>query len=98
MCTDKTVIAIIIGEIGHDWIFFLMVVQLPIYMSEVLHFDIKSNSYANSAPYFFMLICSIFCGIVTDKLVNSGKIKVINIRKINTTIGNVFGLRYLEYF
>lgn len=54
--TSVPVWAMIIGNVAHDWTFYIIVTLLPQYMSYVLHFNIKENGFINTLPYIAMFI------------------------------------------
>lgn len=85
--TSAPMIALVCAQIGHDWGFFIMVTDLPKYMSDVLHFSIKSNALYSSMPYMAMWIVSITTGILGDWLIKAGYLGITFSRKLFTTIG-----------
>lgn len=88
--TNAPMLALICAQIGHDWGFFIMVTDLPKYMSDVLHFSIKSNGLWSSLPYLVMWIVSITTGFLGDWLIKKRYISITNSRKLFTTIASVF--------
>lgn len=85
--TSAPMIALVCAQIGHDWGFFIMVTDLPKYMSDVLHFSIKSNALYSSMPYLAMWIVSVSTGILGDWLIKKGYLGITFSRKLFTTIG-----------
>ncbi|XP_046627286.1 putative inorganic phosphate cotransporter isoform X1 [Neodiprion virginianus] len=81
--------ALVAAQIGHDWGLFTMVTDLPLYMSNVLHFSIKSNGYLSALPYVAMWLASLACSPVADWLINSGRMSRTNVRKLFTTTGSM---------
>ena len=71
----------------------LFLTNAPIYMKEVLKFDIKSNGLLSSIPYVCVLIVIISTGILSDKLIKSGKISRCNVRRIFNFLGKLHRLR-----
>ena len=61
-------------------------------MKEVLKFDIKSNGLLSSIPYLSVLIVILISGVLSDKLIKSGKITKCNVRRIFNALGMQFGL------
>ena len=61
-------------------------------MKEVLKFDIKSNGLLSSIPYVCVLIVIISTGILSDKLIKSGKISRCNVRRIFNFFGKIHTL------
>uniref|UniRef100_A0A182MUR7 Major facilitator superfamily (MFS) profile domain-containing protein n=1 Tax=Anopheles culicifacies TaxID=139723 RepID=A0A182MUR7_9DIPT len=60
--TSVPMMALVCAQIGHDWGFFIMVTDLPKYMSDVLRFSIKDNGLYSSLPYLVMWIVSLSTG------------------------------------
>lgn len=48
---DRVTWALLCGQVGHDWVFFLLVTELPTYLKNVLKFNIEQNGILNSVPY-----------------------------------------------
>ncbi|XP_063699068.1 putative inorganic phosphate cotransporter isoform X2 [Culicoides brevitarsis] len=87
--TNGPMLALIAAQIGHDWGFFIMVTDLPKYMSDVLHFSIKENGLYSSLPYMMMWLVSVTSGILGDWLIKTGRIGITASRKLFTTIASV---------
>ena len=73
--------ALICAQIGHDWGFFIMVTDLPKYMSDVLRFNIKDLGFYASLPYAMMWIVSITTGFLSDWLISTGRMTITAGRK-----------------
>lgn len=87
--TSAPMLALICAQIGHDWGFFIMVTDLPKYMSDVLRLDIKSNGIYSSLPYAVMWIVSIATGFLSDWLISTNRISITMARKSFTAIAAV---------
>lgn len=87
--TSVPIWALVAAQIGHDWGLFTMVTDLPLYMSNVLHFSIRSNGYLSALPYIVMWLVSLLCSPVADWLINTGKMSRTNVRKLFTTTGSM---------
>ena len=85
--TSVPVITLIIAQIGHDWGFYIMVSDLPKYMNDVMHVNVKSNGYYTAIPYIAMWIVSVYAGYLTDIMLRKNIWSVTNARKILTMIG-----------
>lgn len=75
------------SQIGHDWGFYIMVSDLPKYMSEVLQFSIKDNGIYSSLPYLVMWIVSVSTGWLSDFLIVRNFFTITGARKWFTGIG-----------
>lgn len=87
--TNAPMLALIAAQIGHDFGFFIMVTDLPKYMSDVLRFNIKDNGLYSSLPYLLMWIVSITSGILADWMIRTNRITITFSRKLFTTIASV---------
>ncbi|XP_017782365.1 PREDICTED: sialin-like [Nicrophorus vespilloides] len=87
---DMAVWAIVVGQVGHDYIYFTLVTNLPKYMNNVLHYDIKNNSWASSLPFLTMYISSVICGKISDHITMTTNLNIGVLRKVATTISAIF--------
>lgn len=87
MATSVPLWALVAAQIGHDWGFFTMVTDLPIYMSEILKFNIAKNGLWSSVPYIGMWFVSMGSGWLCDFLIARDIISIGFARKMFTTIG-----------
>lgn len=87
--TDMAVYACIVGQFGHDYIFFTLQTNLPNYMDQVLHFDVHENGVLSSIPYLMMFISSVGVGAVTDYILAKNWVRPITMRRFNTTLGSL---------
>lgn len=85
--TSMPMIALVCAQIGHDWGFYIMVTDLPKYMSDVMQFSIKANGLYSSLPYVMMWIISISSGFIGDWMMTRGIFNITNTRKLMTGIG-----------
>ncbi|ERL87404.1 hypothetical protein D910_04799 [Dendroctonus ponderosae] len=65
--------------------YFTVVNQLPTYMKNVLHFNIKKNGLLSSLPYLAKYIMAIIASYFADRLRKSGKLSTTATRKVFTT-------------
>lgn len=82
-------LALVCAQVGHDFGYFIMVTDLPKYMSDVLKFSIKENGLYSSLPYALMWIVSLSSGFLSDYLLAKGVISVTNSRKLFTSFAAV---------
>lgn len=74
-------------QIGHDWGFYIMVSDLPKYMSDVLKFTITDNGIYSSLPYLLMWVVSVTTGFLSDFLITRNCCTITGARKWFTGIG-----------
>ncbi|CAG9763216.1 unnamed protein product [Ceutorhynchus assimilis] len=87
--TSWPIWALVLAQIGHDWGFFTMVTDLPKYMKDVLHFNVKQNGIWSSVPYILMWIVSMSSGWLCDWLIHKGHMKISKARKFFTTLASM---------
>ncbi|GAB6024780.1 hypothetical protein CHUAL_009906 [Chamberlinius hualienensis] len=79
--------AITISHFCANFGLYFLVINLPLFMKEVLKFDIKQNGLLSSLPYICSLLVNLFAGKLTDYLRRQGKLTLTIIRRIFNTIG-----------
>ncbi|KAF0296506.1 putative inorganic phosphate cotransporter [Amphibalanus amphitrite] len=78
--------AIMISHTGSNFGWYMILTELPTYMSTILGFDIASNAVLSSVPFLVMWIYSIILGNVLDHLGSKGIITRTTSTKIATSI------------
>ncbi|XP_066259673.1 sialin [Euwallacea similis] len=76
--------AIVITHACSVFGYFTVINQLPTYMKDILHFDIKANGLWSSLPYLGKYIMAVIASYTADKLRQSGKLTTTATRKIFT--------------
>lgn len=89
MFTSFPLWALVAAQIGHDWGFFTMVTDLPLFMSDILNFDVMENGIWSSVPYIVMWIVSMSSGALCDWLITKQYMGVTFARKFFTAIAAV---------
>lgn len=87
MLRSKPCWAVGIANIGHAWGFYTLLTELPTYMDNILHFNMKQNSFVSALPYLAMWLFSIMCSTVADYLISHQVFRVTTVRKIFNSIG-----------
>ncbi|BFF93750.1 sialin-like [Drosophila madeirensis] len=82
-------LSLIVSQMGHDWGYYVMVTNLPLYMADVIRFSIRSNGFVTALPYVAMWIASLISGVVADWLIRSGKLRLVTVRKLFTLLSAV---------
>jgi len=83
--TSLPVWAIIVTHGCSVFGYFTVVNQLPTYMKEVLHFNIKENGLLSSLPYLGKYAMAIIASYLADRLRRTGKLSTTATRKFFTT-------------
>lgn len=85
--TSLPVFAVLTAGFCWGWGFITMLTQLPIFLADVLDFDLKKNGTLSSLPYVTMSLMSVLAGYVSDLLVSRKLLHVTYVRKCFTSIG-----------
>ncbi|XP_046439306.1 putative inorganic phosphate cotransporter isoform X1 [Daphnia pulex] len=87
MFRSKACWAVGAANVGHAWGFYTLLTELPSYMDNILHFNMKQNSFVSALPYLAMWLFSLLCSTVADILISKQIFRVITVRKIFNSIG-----------
>nr|CAI5823959.1 unnamed protein product [Callosobruchus analis] len=85
--TSKHVWSILLTQCGHNWGFWLLLTEIPNYMSHVMNFNIKSNSMLSALPYFVLWLLSFIFSYLADMFINKNLLTVGATRKLFNSIG-----------
>ncbi|XP_052131914.1 putative inorganic phosphate cotransporter [Frankliniella occidentalis] len=80
--------AILMAHIGQNYGYETLMTELPTFMKQVLHFDIKQNGTASALPYLAMWIFSMLLSVVTDWMIST-RISHTAARRIVNCIGTI---------
>ncbi|KAK7082633.1 hypothetical protein SK128_005066 [Halocaridina rubra] len=87
--------AILVAHVGNNWGFYTLLTELPSYLKNIQHFDMKSNGVLSALPYFVMWIFSLIYSFIMDRLQSNGKLSAIAVRRISMCLalyGPMLGL------
>lgn len=76
--------AIAIAHICSNWGWYMLLIELPFYMKQVLKFNIKENAIATALPFLTMWLFSMALSRILDTLRTRGLITTTKARKIST--------------
>lgn len=88
--TSMPFYAIAIVHSAHNWGFWTLLTEMPLYMKGVLQFDIKKNALLSSLPYLAMLLLSYFFSFLSGILERKNCVPLKWSRKLFNTIGELF--------
>ncbi|GFT69675.1 putative inorganic phosphate cotransporter [Nephila pilipes] len=78
--------ALLVTHLGESWGFYTLLIQMPMYLSNILHFDINQNGILSALPSLMLSIVSILTSVLADKLRANSKLRITTIRKILNSI------------
>ncbi|KAL8591390.1 hypothetical protein ACOMHN_022197 [Nucella lapillus] len=81
--------AIMVAQISFSWVFSWILAYLPMYMQDVLHYDIAQNGVLSSVPFAGKLVVGILGGYLSDMLLVQKKLSIVCVRKSFQLIGSV---------
>lgn len=87
--TSLPVWAIVAAHFGQNWGFYTMLTEMPTYMKNILHYDIKANSAFSALPYLGMWAFGLLASYVADHVRSNGTLSTTTVRKVANLIGTV---------
>lgn len=84
--------AIFIAHVCSNWGWYMVLIELPFYMKQVLKFNIKENAVATALPFLSMFFFSMVLSQLMDKLRTRGAISTTTARKLSTMMASVVPL------
>nr|KAG5695061.1 hypothetical protein BaRGS_032554 [Batillaria attramentaria] len=69
-----------------NYAYYMNLTQIPTYMKEVLHFNIKANGALSMIPYLLFWAATMVMGVVSDAIVDKG-VPLVIVRKVFACIG-----------
>ncbi|XP_067000877.2 sialin [Anabrus simplex] len=82
--TSLPVWSIVMAHFCENWGFYTLLTQLPTFMKDTLHFDLKDAGFMSALPYLVMAIILQFAGHLADWLVARDILNLTNLRKVFT--------------
>ncbi|XP_015122844.1 putative inorganic phosphate cotransporter isoform X2 [Diachasma alloeum] len=79
--------AILMAHMGQNYGYETLMTELPTFMKQILHFNIKLNGVVSALPYLAMWIFSMLISHVADWMISSGRFNHGKTRKIINSIG-----------
>lgn len=90
--TSGAFLAILIAHTCNNWGWYMLLIELPFYMKQVLKFNIKENAVVTAIPFLTMWFFSMFLSKTLDALKSRGKISTTIARKIATLFASIVPL------
>lgn len=95
LLTSGPFLAILIAHTCSNWGWYMLLIELPFYMKQVLKFNIKENAVVTAVPFLTMWFFSMFISKTLDALRTRGKITTTTARKIATACASLVPLSCL---
>jgi len=74
------------AHMAQNWGFYTLLTELPTYMKNILHFDIKENALVTAFPYVLMWLVSVGWANVADSLIEYSIFSITTTRKISNSL------------
>eukprot|EP01084_Bolivina_argentea_P100616 180597_1 len=87
--TNKVILSIFCVHFAYNWTFYLLLTQLPTYLSKKLNYNLSEAGFISFAPYIGQCIVSISMGIVTAKIIRSKYVSRSVVRKVCSSLSTV---------
>jgi len=82
--TSGPVWALVFAHVAQNYGFYTLLTELPSYMANVLHFNIRDNSFLSALPYLFMLIVALIVTRLADFLLANGVDRTVTRKVFNS--------------
>jgi ACS family sodium-dependent inorganic phosphate cotransporter-like MFS transporter 5 len=79
--------AILVAHMGHNYGYETLMTELPTYLKQVLHYDLKKSGWTSALPYLAMWIWSMIISHVADWMLNKKSWSLTLVRKLLNSIG-----------
>ncbi|XP_066916551.1 sialin-like [Clytia hemisphaerica] len=88
MLSSKAVWAVIIGNITNDWGLYTILICLPIFLMDIMKFDIQTMGFIASLPFLLKAIVGPLGGVIAD-LLRYKYMSTINVRRLFFALGSI---------
>ncbi|XP_046997066.1 uncharacterized transporter slc-17.2-like [Schistocerca americana] len=83
------VMAYLVAHFCYSWGFVTLAVNLPLFMKEVLFFDLHQNGMLSALPYLGVLVVRIIVSLTFTGCQKRTGLSLTNLRKLNHTVGTL---------
>ncbi|PSN49195.1 hypothetical protein C0J52_10915 [Blattella germanica] len=80
--TSLPVWAIVVAHVSINWGFYTLLTQLPIFMKNVLHYELGKTGIMSSLPYLMMALVMLMAGKLADWLRQRNILSTVQVRKL----------------
>ena len=87
--TSPAVWAITVTHVTNNFGYYVLLTELPTYMRNILHFDMKSNSLLSGAPYLLMWCVALVGSNLVDLVIAKEILSTTNTRKVANTLATM---------
>lgn len=87
--TSAPFLAILIAHVCSNWGWYMLLIELPFYMKQVLKFNIRENALVTAFPFLTMWFFSMVLSNTLDRLMKTKAISTTTARKVATGFASV---------
>ena len=87
--SHKAALVLYLTHFSYNWSFYTLLVELPKYLNQQLHYDLSSEGFISIVPYLSQFIISICGGIFIDYIIVKNILSQTNARKTAQSIGTI---------
>jgi len=84
--TSGPVWGVILGNIANDWGLYTILICLPLFLMDIMHFNVQAMGFVASLPFLLKAIVGPVGGVIADVLRN-GYMTTANVRRLFYCIG-----------
>jgi MFS family permease len=86
---SRGVLVLLTGGFAYTWGFYLLLTELPSYLSSCLGFSVHKSGLLSIAPFFSVFVSTMGSGFVADYLLETGTLSRTHVRKLMQVTGMV---------
>lgn len=87
--TSLPVWSIGVTTFGRIWVHYTFIISGPMYMKNILEFNIQENGLLSGLPFLCSYVSSVFFCWIADRLVTSERMRLTNVRKLFTGMSQI---------
>jgi len=87
--SSPAVWAVTATHVTQNFGYYILLTELPSYMKNILHFDMKSNALLSGLPYLFMCTFSLTSSVFVDYIIGKNYLSTTIARKVANTIATM---------
>ncbi|XP_070504441.1 sialin-like [Chironomus tepperi] len=80
--TSLPVWAIVVAQTTYNWGFHTLLAQLPLYLDEVLDFNLEESAMISALPYLVLTVLVFVSGFIADWMLKKNFMSITKVRKI----------------
>ncbi|KAK3874099.1 hypothetical protein Pcinc_020935 [Petrolisthes cinctipes] len=88
LLTSPPFVAVVVTHVGNNWGFYCLLTELPTYLKNIQHYDMKQNGVVSATPYLTMWLFSLVYSGLVDRMLELGTLTTKRVRQISMVIGN----------